>query len=274
MGLNKIMATKNTNRKQSMMKRTTYWVQLQAMMLLTVLNIWLNTWVAGFSAKQCIDTWHRFWKVVGGTLWASAQAWGLRYKPPAHQAVRAACIRSSASGAWGRRDRRILVVYFVELRCGKVAEKVDCLLMERQYTSLGNKLAVRRKRSASAVITQGAVNTPLPGELNWCEACSFLMPRSSRQRNPFLALASKRPTAGDMTRAKKQNLAIASALAINICLRCQTFSSYRLFRPSVLSLLFSNYHTFYPSVRDKSTLQYKMGDITHPTIIGKSHSSI
>ena len=40
------------------MKRTTYWVQLQAMMLLTVLNIWLNTWVAGFSAKQCIDTWY------------------------------------------------------------------------------------------------------------------------------------------------------------------------------------------------------------------------
>ena len=43
-----------------------------------------------------------------------------------------------------------------------VAKKVDCLLLERQYTSLGNKLAIRRKRSASAVITQGAVITPLP----------------------------------------------------------------------------------------------------------------
>jgi hypothetical protein len=43
-----------------------------------------------------------------------------------------------------------------------VAEKVDCLLLERQYTSLGNKLAIRSKRSASAVITQGAVITPLP----------------------------------------------------------------------------------------------------------------
>jgi len=50
----------------------------------------------------------------------------------------------------------------VELRRGKVAEKVDCLLLERQYTSLGNKLAVRRKRSTSADITRGAVKTPSP----------------------------------------------------------------------------------------------------------------
>ena len=33
-----------------------------------------------------------------------------------------------------------------------VAEKVDCLLLERQYISLGNKLVIRRKRSASVVI--------------------------------------------------------------------------------------------------------------------------
>jgi len=34
--------------------------------------------------------------------------------------------------------------------------------LKRQYTSLGNKLAIKRKRSASAVITQGAVKTLLP----------------------------------------------------------------------------------------------------------------
>ena len=44
----------------------------------------------------------------------------------------------------------------------EVAEKVDCLLQERQYTSLGNKLAIRRKRSASVLITPGAVETALP----------------------------------------------------------------------------------------------------------------
>jgi hypothetical protein len=45
----------------------------------------------------------------------------------------------------------------VELRC----KKVDCLLLKRQYTSLGNELAIKSKRSTSAVITQGAVKTPL-----------------------------------------------------------------------------------------------------------------
>ena len=50
----------------------------------------------------------------------------------------------------------------MELRCGKVAEKVNCLLLKRQYTSLGNKLAMRIKRSASVVKTQGAVKTLLP----------------------------------------------------------------------------------------------------------------
>jgi hypothetical protein len=44
----------------------------------------------------------------------------------------------------------------------KQLRKVDCSLLKRQYTSLGNKLAIGRKRYASAVITQGAVKTPLP----------------------------------------------------------------------------------------------------------------
>ena len=47
------------------------------------------------------------------------------------------------------RHRYRLVVYFVELRY----KKVDCLLLKRQYTSLGNKLAIRSKRSTSAIIT-------------------------------------------------------------------------------------------------------------------------
>ena len=44
----------------------------------------------------------------------------------------------------------------------KVAKKVNVGPSERQYTSLGNKLARKSKRSASSVKTQGPVKTPLP----------------------------------------------------------------------------------------------------------------
>ena len=47
------------------------------------------------------------------------------------------------------RHKYKLVVYFVELRY----RKVNCLLLKQQYTSLGNKLGIRRKQSASALIT-------------------------------------------------------------------------------------------------------------------------
>ena len=49
--------------------------------------------------------------------------------------------------------RRRLVVYFVKLRCGKVTKKVNCLLLKRQYIFLGNKQAIRKKKSASVIIT-------------------------------------------------------------------------------------------------------------------------
>jgi hypothetical protein len=56
-----------------------------------------------------------------------------------------------------------------------VAKKVDA---ERQYTSLGNKLAIKGKRSASAVITQEAVKTPLP-TLSDCVNCEKVCSRES-----------------------------------------------------------------------------------------------
>jgi len=73
-------------------------------------------------------------------------------------AIQATCLPGSKSSLYivfriwrlrPTRHRYRLVVYFVKLRY----KKVDCLLLKRQYTSLGSELAIKGKRSTSAVIT-------------------------------------------------------------------------------------------------------------------------